>query len=183
VHRSYVVSEAADGIRIFDQHALHERKLFDELLARFAGAAGEDQLLLVPFAADVSASDRELLLEGAAALGRLGLAVEPFGPRGVALRSVPSVLSRADAGQIFHAVLECLREAGRIGRREVIEDVVAHLACRAAVKFHDALPEDEVRALLDYERAHPEARNCPHGRNTSILLSLRELETKFQRKK
>jgi DNA mismatch repair protein MutL len=183
VHRSYVVTEAADGIRIFDQHALHERKLFDELLLRFAESEGEDQLLLIPFVADVSAVERELVLGKSDELARLGLAIEAFGPKSVVLRSVPLVLRNASPEQVFYAVLEILREAGRLGQRDVIEDVVAHLACRAAVKFNDALPEAEVRALLAYEADHPEARNCPHGRNTSLLLSLRELENRFQRKK
>lgn len=183
VHRSYVVAEVPEGIRIFDQHALHERKLFDELLARFAASAGEDQLLLIPFVAEPGASDRELLLQSSPDLRRLGLVIEPFGPRSVALRSLPMVLREASPEQVFHAVLETLRDAGTARGRDVIGDVVAHLACRAAVKFNDALPDAEVRALLQYEQAHPEARNCPHGRNTSLLLSLRELETRFQRKK
>jgi DNA mismatch repair protein MutL len=93
------------------------------------------------------------------------------------------VLRAAAPDQLFWTVVEVLRESGSLKSRDVIEDVVAHLACRAAVKFNDALPEAEVRALLAWERSHPEARNCPHGRNTSLLLSLRDLETRFQRKK
>jgi DNA mismatch repair protein MutL len=183
LHRCYIVMESAEGIRILDQHALHERKLFDELMARFAGAAGEDQLLLIPFVADVGPAERELLLSLAPELCRAGLAIEAFGERSVVLRSLPMVLRHASPERVFHAVLEGLQEAGRVARRDVVGDVVAHLACKAAVKFNDALPEAEIRALLAYESAHPEARNCPHGRNTSLLLSLRELESRFQRKK
>jgi DNA mismatch repair protein MutL len=182
-HRSYVVAETEEGIRIFDQHALHERKLFDELLDRFARSEGEDQLLLVPFTSDLEPADRELVLFHAPALARLGLLVEEFGARGIVLRSVPMPLRHAAPERVLYPLLEALREAGRAGPEDVVHDVVAHVACRAAVKFGDALPEAEVRALLAYERAHPEARNCPHGRNTSLLLSLRELETRFQRKK
>jgi DNA mismatch repair protein MutL len=178
-----VVAESPGGIRILDQHALHERKLYDELMARFERAAGEDQLLLVPHTADLAAADRERVLASAPALSRLGLAVEPFGRTAVALRSVPAVLAAADPDRILHAVVECLGDAGRASARDVIGDVVAHLACKAAVKFNDALPEAEVAALLAWEAAHPEARNCPHGRNTALELSLRDLETRFQRKK
>jgi DNA mismatch repair protein MutL len=182
-HRSYIVVEDPAGIRIVDQHALHERKLFDELLARCARSEGEDQLLLIPFAADLGAADRELVLGAASELRRLGLQVEPFGKSAVALRSVPMVLRDASTEQVFFGTIEALRASGGVTERAVIEDVVAHLACRAAVKFNDALPDAEIRALLLYEQAHPEARNCPHGRTTSMLLSMRELETRFQRKK
>jgi DNA mismatch repair protein MutL len=183
LHRSWVVVEVPEGIRIYDQHALHERKLFDELMARFAAAEGEDQGLLIPFTADLEAADREALLGRAADLARLGLVVEPFGPRGVALRSVPMALSGIAPERVLFPVLETLREAGSVGARDLVHEVAAHVACRAAVKFNDALPEAEVRALLAWEAAHPEARNCPHGRNTSLTLSLRELENRFQRKK
>ena len=178
-----MVAETAEGIRIFDQHALHERKLFDELLARFAAAEGEDQLLLVPFVADLG---RPTASSSSRTPPRSGASVS---------RSRRSARSRSRFGRFrwpsgtprpsgsSTRVLETLRDAGRARQRDVIEDVVAHLACRAAVKFSDALPEAEVRALLAYEQSHPEARNCPHGRNTSLLLSLRELETRFQRKK
>jgi DNA mismatch repair protein MutL len=182
-HRSYVVAETPEGIRVFDQHALHERKLFDELMARLAASDGEDQLLLVPYVGDVEPADKELLLSHAAALARLGLRVEDFGARSVVLRSLPMPLANASAERVFHGVVETLREAGRASARDVVQDVIAHVACKAAVKFGDGLPDAEVRALLAYEQAHPEARNCPHGRNTSLLLSLRELETRFQRKK
>ena len=94
-HRSYVVAETDEGIRIFDQHALHERKLFDELLDRFSRSEGEDQLLLVPFTADLGPEDRELVLHHAPALARLGLRLEEFGPRGIVLRSVPMPLRNA----------------------------------------------------------------------------------------
>jgi DNA mismatch repair protein MutL len=183
VHRSYVVAETPEGITVFDQHALHERKLFDELLARLAASRGEDQLLLVPFVGDLEPQDRELLLSHAAALARIGLLVEDFGPRSVVLRSLPMPLRDASPERVFYGVLETLREAGRASARDVVQDVIAHVACKAAVKFGDELPEAEVRALLAYEQAHPEARNCPHGRNTSLSWSLRELETRFQRKK
>ncbi len=183
VHRSYVVVEVGDGIRIFDQHALHERKLFDELLERFRASDGEDQLLLVPHVVDVSAADRERILPWAADLARLGLRIEAFGTSAIALRSVPAALRRVDPARAIEAALEVLTSGATVDRDALLHDVIATVACKAAVKFSDALPDAEVRALIAYEREHPEARNCPHGRNTSLLLSLKDLETQFQRKK
>ena len=182
VHRSYVVVEAEDGIRIIDQHALHERKLYDELRARFAAGSAEDQLLLAPEVVYPGPVERALLLEYAPEFARLGLRIEAFGPKGVALRSVPAVLRRARPEEVCATALG-LVQGGAVRRDALIDDAIATFACRAAVKFNDALPPDEIRALLAYEEAHPEARNCPHGRNTALFLSLRELENRFQRKK
>ncbi|HYC78865.1 MAG TPA: DNA mismatch repair protein MutL, partial [Planctomycetota bacterium] len=182
VHRSYVVVEAEGGVRILDQHALHERKLFDALKARFAARDAEDQLLLVPRALDVGPGERAALLEHAPEFARLGLRLEPFGATGVAVRSLPAALRRADVDELAAAALE-LALNGAARRDALVEEAMATFACKAAVKFNDSLPPDEIRALLDYEARHPEARNCPHGRNTSLFLSLADLETRFQRKK
>src|SRR5262249_43761429 len=119
----------------------------------------------------------------APSLARLGLQIEEFGPRSVVLRSLPMPLRDVSPERVLWPLLEVLRDAGKARPDELVHEVAAHVACRAAVKFGDALPEAEVRALLAWEEAHPEARNCPHGRNTSLLLSLRELENRFQRKK
>jgi DNA mismatch repair protein MutL len=182
VHRSYVVVECDEGVRIVDQHALHERKLFDELRARMAAGEAEDQLLLVPATFYPGPAERSRLLDHADDFARLGLRLEAFGPKGVALRSVPAVLKRARPEELCATALELVREG--VGRRDaLLDDAVATFACKAAVKFHDALPPEEIRALLAYEEAHPEARNCPHGRNTALVLSLRDLENRFQRKK
>jgi len=182
VHRSYVVVEAEDGIRIIDQHALHERKLYDELRARFAAGTAEDQLLLAPEVLYPGPVERAALLEYAPEFARLGLKIEAFGPKGIALRSVPAVLRRARPEEVCATALG-LVQGGSVRRDALIDDAIATFACKAAVKFNDALPPDEIRALLAYEAAHPEARNCPHGRNTALFLSLRELENRFQRKK
>ena len=184
MHRSYVVVEGIDGIRILDQHALHERKLFDELMQRIDAREARDQLLLVPEIHEAPPSDIALLLDNAEALKDVGLAIEPFGHAAIALRSVPLPLRRMRPADVIKEVLGVLREGGRTPTRAVlVADVVATLACKAAVKFGDRLPEPEVEALVRHEQAHPEARNCPHGRNTAVEISLRDLEVRFQRKK
>jgi DNA mismatch repair protein MutL len=181
-HRSYVVVEAPEGLRIVDQHALHERKLYDELRARAASKDAEDQLLLVPEILDTGPSEREALLSFAADFAKLGLRVEPFGEKGVALRSVPSALRRSKPSDLLATALELVGSGG-VRRDALLDDAIATIACKAAVKFNDALPEAEIRALLDYEAAHPQARNCPHGRNTTLVLTHKDLENRFQRKK
>jgi DNA mismatch repair protein MutL len=184
VHRSYVVEPCAEGLRIVDQHALHERKIYEELLDRFRGAEGEDQGLLIPEIVDLGAADQTLVLGFADHLAAMGLRVEAFGGSSICVRSVPMVLSRIPPAEIVEQVLEILRDEGsRLTPEELIVESVANIACKAAVKFNDALPREELHSLLTYLRAHPEARNCPHGRPTSVVITLAELENQFQRKK
>ena len=106
VHRSYLVVETDDGVRIVDQHALHERKLYDELLARFRATDAEDQLLLVPEPFDPGPADRARLMAFAEDLARLGLRIEHFGPSALCLRSLPAALRRADPADLIAAALD-----------------------------------------------------------------------------
>lgn len=184
VHRSYVVVETPRGVRILDQHALHERKLFDELMARQGTSDGENQLLLVPLVLDLGASDRALVLDSADVLASLGFLVEPFGSSSAVLRSVPLPLRSVAPEHLFHALLESIKASSRMpSRDDLVRDVIANMACKSAVKFGDMLPEPIVEALVRHEFEHPEARNCPHGRNVALEISLADLEVRFQRKK
>ncbi len=184
IHRSYIVVESPEGLRIVDQHALHERRLYEELLQRLETAEGEDQRLLVPEVVDLGAADQAVLLDRLEDLAALGIELEAFGGNSVCLRSVPMVLSKAGAEQLVLGLVSTLRdEKRRLDRRSLCAEVAANLACRAAVKFNDSLPDEEIAALLAWAAAHPEARNCPHGRPVSVSVDLRELENQFQRKK
>ena len=184
IHRSYIVVESAEGLRIVDQHALHERRLYEDLLRRFESAEGEDQRLLVPEVVDLGAADQALLLDKADDLKALGIEIEPFGGTSVCVQSVPLALSRLSPEQLVMDLVGTLREDGaKLDRRELCGEVAAGLACRAAVKFNDSLPDDEIAALLAWSAQNPEARNCPHGRPVAVSVDLRELENQFQRKK
>jgi DNA mismatch repair protein MutL len=184
VHRSYIVVETEDGLRIIDQHALHERRLFEELLSRFSSAESEDQHLLVPAVVDLGAPDQARLLDQAEVLLPLGIRVEPFGGTSVCVRSLPLPLSGADPEALIHDILDLLRGEGQgLDREHLTRELAAGLACRAAVKFNHALADEEIQALIRWSDAHPDSRNCPHGRPVGIALSLRDLENQFQRKK
>ena len=184
VHRSYLVLETDDGLRIIDQHALHERKLYEELLDRFRRAEAEDQHLLIPEVVELGRADQELLLEYRNELLELGIRVEAFGGTSICVRSLPATLGNLPPQDAIEEVLEVLRKRGTLPlREELLSEIVAHLACRAAIKFNDRLPASEIQQLLKWHAKHPEMRNCPHGRTVSIGLTLRELEDQFQRKK
>ena len=184
IHRSYIVVESSEGLRIVDQHALHERRLYEELLRRFESAEGEDQRLLVPEVVDLGAADQALLLDKSDDLKALGIEVEPFGGTSVCVQSVPLALSRLSPEDLVLGLVATLQEEGaKLDRRELCSEVAAGLACRAAVKFNDSLPDDEIAALLAWSARNPDARNCPHGRPVAVSVDLRELENQFQRKK
>lgn len=184
VHRSYIIVESAEGLRIVDQHALHERRLFEDLLRRFESAEGEDQRLLVPEVVDLGAADQALLLDKIDDVRALGIDVQPFGGTSICVQAVPLALSRMSPEDLVHDLVATLREEGaRLDRRELCYEVAAGLACRAAVKFNDPLPEDEIAALLKWSAENPDSRNCPHGRPVAVSISLRDLENQFQRKK
>ena len=184
LHRSYVLVESGDGLTILDQHALHERKLYEELLQRFRNSDGEEQNLLVPAVVELGAADQALILEHLDDLARVGLRIDPFGAQAVCVRALPALIGHLGGEEVVEEVLAVLRSAGgRLEGEDLIKDTVAGLACRAAVKFNDPLPEEELRQLVAFWRAHPELRNCPHGRPVAIGISLRDLESQFQRKR
>jgi DNA mismatch repair protein MutL len=184
IHRSYLIVESDEGLRILDQHALHERKLYEELLVRFERSQGEDQPLLIPEILDLGATDQALLLDHATELAAMGIVIEPFGGKSVAVRSMPALLRKMSAPDLVEQILKVLgRDASKLDRIEFLRETAAGLACRAAVKFNDALEDSEIRALLTWHENHPDFRNCPHGRPVAIQVTLKELELQFQRKK
>ncbi len=183
-HGTYLILESDDGLVIVDQHALHERVLFDRLSSRLNEAGRlEVQHLLVPVVVDVSAADAARLAEERDLLASLGWVVEPFGEGAVAVQGCPAVLRRPDPGAVLREVLDLL-DAGRRGgldRAALVSSVVDRLACRAAVMAGDALHPDETRALLEQAEALNHAHSCPHGRPTRLVLARRDLERWFHR--
>ena len=186
VHDSYLVVQSDDGVEIIDQHALHERVLFEELLARVRRGPLEAQRLLMPSVADADAEMLEKLDALAPTLARLGVEAEPFGPDAVAVHSFPSfLLSRGvgeDAAAFVAGVLERAGEVRGDGDDEaILHDVLDLMACKAAVKAGDRLSPEEVDALIARRGLTPRRSNCPHGRPTTLKLSLSDLEKQFKR--
>jgi DNA mismatch repair protein MutL len=181
---TYLLFESEDGVVLVDQHALHERVLFDEISAR-VNAQGrlEVQHLLVPAIVSLGRAAAARIEEERELLASLGWVVEPFGDGAVAVRGCPAVLRRPDPGAVLEEVLSLL-DAGRrdgLDRATLVASVVDRLACRAAVMAGDPLHVDEVRALLRRAETLNHAHSCPHGRPTRLLLSRRDLERHFHR--
>jgi len=182
MHNRYIVVESDDGIEVIDQHALHERVLYERLKACVAGGSLEVQPLLIPERVDLTAAELELVTEHADALVRAGMRVEPFGGTTVIVTSKPVLAGGTPAAEIVREVLDRLA-AGAAGRDAglLVDEVLHGLACRAAIKAGDPLSEAEVDALVRDRRVVRDSHHCPHGRPTSLVFSRQELDRQFRR--
>ena len=178
----YLVVERADGIEVIDQHALHERVLFERLKASVNEGRLEVQPLLIPEQVDLAPAELELVTEHAAALQKAGMRVEPFGGSTVIVSSKPVLAGKTPAAGIVREIVDRLAAAAPAAEPAMlVEEVLHSLACRAAIKAGDALSQDEVDALVRDRRDVPDAHHCPHGRPTSLVLSRQELDRQFRR--
>jgi DNA mismatch repair protein MutL len=176
------VAETADGILIVDQHALHERILFEDIMAHLESGPLEGQRLLMPLV--VAVTDREMaaIEEHRESLGRLGIEAEPLGPRSVGIQAFPTLLSRADPEATLRDFLAwVLALDSPPTSRQVLEELAHVAACRAAVKAGDRLKDEEIEALLARREAADLAATCPHGRPTALVLRKADLEKQFGR--
>jgi DNA mismatch repair protein MutL len=182
LHNTYLVAETADGILIVDQHALHERVLFEELMSRLEAGPLEAQRLLVPVTLDVSDEEMAAVDEHREALGRLGMEVEALGPRSVGVHAFPSLLEKADPEATLRDFLSWAVACDSPPKtRQVLEKLAHVAACRGAVKAGDALKPEEIEALLSHRDAARLAATCPHGRPTALVLKTSDLEKQFGR--
>lgn len=183
VHGSYIVEETEDGLRIIDQHALHERILYEELRARITERGVEVQHLLVPRVVEVSRQEMALFQEHRELFEQAGLVVRPFGPTALAVYGYPAVLSKADPEALLRGVLGDLEEVGRSrGLGEQLEEFLRRLACHGAVRAGTVLSPEEVEALLARRGDTEHEYRCPHGRPTALVFTLEDLERHFGRR-
>ncbi len=179
----YVLMENADGLVLVDQHAAHERILFEELRRRMEEQGVPSQKLLLPQTFDVPPRDADWIERNLSVLQKMGIGIESFGPDTFKIDSVPSFLNVSDPAQFMRKVIDDLKSAGNsASAMRLGEEMIAKSVCRHAVKANDPLryPEVEklIRDLLDCDLPYC----CPHGRPTMIQISLAELEKKFGRK-
>jgi DNA mismatch repair protein MutL len=182
LHNSYLVAQSEDGLIIIDQHALHERIIYEELLERVSRGPLESQRLLIPLTLPASPRQLGLLEQIRPLLARLGIEVEPFGPESVAVHAFASFLSRLDPGTFVAELLERgEQDLLDMHEEEVLHEVLDMMACKAAVKAGDPLSPSEIEALIARRAAVERSSNCPHGRPTTLRMSLKDLEKQFKR--
>ncbi len=177
----YLLAETQDGLVIIDQHAAHERILFDRLMRDAANGEVVVTSLLTPLLVELPASDRALAEELAPALMEIGIEIEPW-PDAIAVRSVPALLGKiGDAARIVRDAVGAVREGGAAKKYKVPYEKLAMEACKAAVKGTQRLHPDEAARLLHDLRTTTDPYNCPHGRPTMIRMTVAELDRRFGR--
>ena len=182
LHNSYLVVESADGLVIIDQHALHERIMFEDLLTRITRGPLESQHLLIPQTFPASERQIAMLEQITPLLAKLGIDASPFGPGTVAVQAFPSFLSRLEPAPFVQEILERgEQELIDLSEEQLLHNVLDMMACKAAVKAGDPLSPAEIDALLARRDLVDRSSNCPHGRPTTLRLSLRDLEKQFKR--
>ncbi|MGE5609672.1 MAG: DNA mismatch repair protein MutL, partial [Bacillota bacterium] len=182
LHNSYLITESEDGLLIIDQHALHERIMYEELLARLSRGPLESQHLLIPDVIPASARQIALLEQIQPLLKRLGIEVSEFGPGSIAIQGFPSFLDKLEPGRFVHELLERgEQEQLDLTEEELLHEILDMMACKAAVKAGDPLSPEEIEALIARKDVVERSSNCPHGRPTTLRLSLRDLEKQFKR--
>ncbi len=181
IHNRYLVAENEDGVLIIDQHALHERVLFEKFRERLEQGSLESQRLLTPEVVNLTPQEAAAALDNAELLAKMGLEVGPFGGDSVAITAYPALLSRTTPEELLRRCIEQLLAGGAPQRRNVLEDLLAMMACKAAVKAGDRLSSAEVTALLQHRELCQDAHHCPHGRPTALHFSQAELDRRFKR--
>jgi DNA mismatch repair protein MutL len=182
LYDSYLVLETGEGMLVIDQHALHERILFEQLKERIHAGPLETQQLLIPEPVDLPPDQAARTLECRAALTELGLGVEDFGGGTLLLSSYPAILGKRSPQAILRAVVDYLIAKEQLPSREqLLNDLLSVMACHSAVKAGDRLTQEEIAALVAQRDLAQDTHHCPHGRPTALLFSRHELERQFRR--
>ncbi|MDB5500562.1 MAG: mismatch repair endonuclease MutL [Tardiphaga sp.] len=183
LHENYIVSQTRDGMIVVDQHAAHERIVYERLKASIAANGVQRQLLLIPEIVEMDEATVEQLLDRAEELAGFGLAIDSFGPGAVAVRETPSLLGKTNAGSLLRDLAEHMAEwdeALPLERR--LMHVAATMACHGSVRSGRRLKPEEMNALLREMEDTPNSGQCNHGRPTYVELKLSDIEKLFGRR-
>ena len=182
VHENYIIAQTERGIVIVDQHAAHERLVYEKLKHQMAEHGVRSQALLIPEVVELSANDAQTLLELSEDLARLGLGIEPFGGAAIAVRETPAILGRVDAKAMIEDILDELADLGDSYTVQArIEAVLSRVACHGSIRSGRRMHAEEMNALLREMEATPHSGQCNHGRPTYVELKLSDIERLFGR--
>lgn len=182
VHENYIIAQTDDGIVIVDQHAAHERLVYERLKAQMAGNGVAAQALLIPEIVELGAQDCARLMAIAEDLARLGLGLEPFGSGAIAVRETPALLGPVNAADMVRDILDELDDQGETGLVQArLEAILSRVACHGSIRSGRRMQADEMNALLRDMEATPHSGQCNHGRPTYVALKLSDIERLFGR--
>jgi len=176
------VVQTDDGFDIIDQHALHERIIYERLSRRIQKSKLESQKLLIPESFEVTPSGSDALKTNAELLEKLGIELVPFGPKTMAVQSFPTLLVKADPLDFVQDLIDLLdRKDVNLDGERLLDEVLNMAACKAAIKAGQRLTMSEIEQLLLDKESAESASRCPHGRPTTIKFSITDLEKQFKR--
>jgi DNA mismatch repair protein MutL len=182
IHNRYLVAETSDGLEVIDQHALHERILYEALRERVLAGAVESQRLLVPEPIDLAPSEAAAALEHRDVLAQLGMEIESFGGETLLISTYPAMLATLPPGEVLRSLVEqLLHEGKRPESRDVLDELLHMIACKAAIKYGDRLTPQEIDALLERRDLAQDHHHCPHGRPTALVFTREQLDRQFKR--
>ncbi|MGH1411888.1 MAG: DNA mismatch repair endonuclease MutL [Pelagimonas sp.] len=182
VHENYIIAQTDDGIVIVDQHAAHERLVYEKLKHQMAETGVAAQALLIPEVVEMSPDDAARLLSVAGDLTKMGLTIESFGGDAIAVRETPAILGEVNAKALIHDILDELSDLGQSQLvLEKIEAILSRVACHGSIRSGRRMRAEEMNALLREMEATPHSGQCNHGRPTYVELKLSDIERLFGR--
>jgi len=182
VHENYIIAQTADGMVIVDQHAAHERLVYEKLKRQMAENGVAAQALLIPDIVELSSGDCQRLLAHADALSKMGLTIEPFGGDAIAVRETPAILGEVNARKMILDILDELDDQGESMLVQAkIEAILSRVACHGSIRSGRRMRAEEMNALLREMEATPHSGQCNHGRPTYVELKLADIERLFGR--
>ena len=182
IHNRYLVTEDESGMVLIDQHALHERILYEQVKNKVMSRSLECQRLLVPESVTLNANEAAAAIDARDTLAEIGIEVEPFGGDTVLITSYPAMLAKMHPAEMLRQVLEPLMAGGKKpDARDLLDELMNMIACKAAVKAGDRLSPDEITALLEQRHCYQDTHHCPHGRPTALFFSREQLDKMFKR--
>ncbi|WP_315852861.1 DNA mismatch repair endonuclease MutL [Posidoniimonas corsicana] len=182
LHNRYLIVATDEGMEVIDQHALHERILYEQIRTKVLAGAVERQKLLVPEPVDLSPAEAAAALENQSLLAELGVDIEPFGGDTVLVSAYPAMLAKLPPAEVLRDLVEQLVGGGKApDRRDTLDELLHMMSCKAAVKYGDPLTPHEISALLAQRGLTENHHHCPHGRPTALVFTCEELDKRFKR--
>ena len=182
VHENYIIAQTETGIVIVDQHAAHERLVYEKLKSQMSENGVAAQALLIPEVIELSASDANLVLSAAEELRQYGLVIEPFGGGAIAVRETPAILGTVDARALVLDILDELSDQKSTNNVQArVEAILSHVACHGSIRSGRRMRAEEMNALLREMESTPHSGQCNHGRPTYVELKLSDIERLFGR--
>ena len=183
VFKTYIILEMGKEMYILDQHAAHERIMYEKVKKNYYSDSSKDsQMLLLPDVITLTHKEMDIAKENIAMFEKAGFSLEEFGENTIKLTGVPTVCIDLDTKELFLETLDEINTVARTAKQEKEEKFIATVACKAAVKAHMALTREEVDSLMDKLLELPNPFTCPHGRPTAIKMTQYDIEKKFARK-